>query len=202
MGATMKDIFHSSGNPARVMQYSTPYGALPDWLEAGLVAIRRQELTGPEVEAVSNQLATVGDPMARLCMEAPIGGGRDHGLLGALATAFLLDIGKHPAYERAINGKRVDVYSCDREWLIECGDTDANVILDHLASDCRHFAVMPFQELPEPGGRACRPFMWVFERGPEWRDATVKRMRHSIANQDWQYGDTQISGRKTPRPTT
>jgi hypothetical protein len=80
-------------------------------------------------------------------------------------------------FEKPANGRLVDVASEDWEWIIECGNTNPDPVLEHLLHTCRHFAVLPFQ-YPESEFPL---LLYVFERGPNWDDNKIK----AIIDGDW-----------------
>lgn len=126
------------------------------------------------------ELTLSGEPddRAKDCADM-VRGGDKHSRLAMWAVSFLLDLGKKPLPEMHRNGCYIDVIADDDSWWIECGDTNAHVVLGHLRS-CSCFAVLPF-------GTGEPPTMFVFERGPNWRDQQL------IANQGWDWDGTQTS---------
>lgn len=101
-----------------------------------------------------------------------LAGGDEHQLIANIASLFLHDLGKEVLYETRFNSRRVDLVASDYSCIIECGDTNAPPIVDHLyegetRQPCSFVGVMPFQELNAP-------FIYIFKRGVNWDDLAAE----------------------------
>lgn len=99
-------------------------------------------------------------------------GGQEHQALSHIAALFLRDRGKEVQFEYPYNGRRCDVVSTDFEWVIECGDTYIDTVLEHLDGECNYYCILPFQEVLDG-----KLFMYVFRRGSAWTKTTRREVR-------------------------
>jgi len=170
------DIFNSSGHPLR-QDTRTGIAQLAKCLEEGVISIFLNELGGTplfdKVRSLTSDPLNFKDNLQEIMpllrgyfYEA--GGQFHHKVLVLLATALLIDHGYQVELERWRNGKKVDVVSTDNHWIIECGDTSPEPVIDHLYHSCDKFGVLPYQEL-ESGSIE----MFVFERGQNWSEQRV-----------------------------
>lgn len=156
---TFKDIFNSSGDSRRMTQY----GDIKELLDTGVVKVSTRNILDCPLVAhihtlpITDAALMVSEKAANLTSTR---GGDWHYELVVLAAAYLISMGKQVYCEEWANGKRVDLITQDKEWIIECGDTDAKPIREHLEYTCLYFAVLPFQ--------SGEPTLYVFERGPNW----------------------------------
>jgi hypothetical protein len=195
------DIFRSSGNGIRRVEIDD----IEDWINSGLLSLTTIQLiprgrvalyTRALWRAVTNapharpadadadycnqldkHLTNLRWKMERKC--GSVGGGAGHQILANVASLFLQDMGKRVTNETWANGRRVDVAATDWSWIIECGDTNARPIMDHLyqvpeAGRAERVAIIPFQD--DMSLKAIE--MHVFRRGPQWTDEKIKEMFH------------------------
>jgi hypothetical protein len=170
---TFAEIFHSSRSALRQIDYGNIGNWMKnDWIKAREVILGDtplvKELLLPENELKSQRILL---ERHGICLIN--GGSAVHRQLCRVAAAYLLDLNKKPITEQRYNGKRVDLISDDKKWIIECGDTDAKPILEHLYNTCQYFAVYPF------GSKS----LYVFERGTKWDNEAIKRLFSTPANE-------------------
>lgn len=101
-------------------------------------------------------------------------GGDWHVDLSKIGAMFLRSQGKDYQFEQWFNRKRVDILSTDHDWVIECGDTQARPIIEHLYGGddhehrCNKVAIIPFQSDYH------NFFMYVFMRGSAWDEQQAR----------------------------
>jgi hypothetical protein len=185
----LEGIFHSSDNPRR--QIST--SKMQEWLDGGFIAVCRHNVnqstgqlglyfkTQHWLESCMEQKPPmltyhISQTQARVLRWAKgrAHGGDEHVLLSKIGAMFLRSQGKSYQFEQWFNRKRVDILSIDHEWVVECGDTQARSIIEHLYGGddhedrCNKVAIIPFQpDFPNF-------FMYIFTRGPAWDEVQAK----------------------------
>lgn len=167
---TLQHIF-GSGDSRRYIEY----GNMAHWINSYAIVISRQSIDTPQTKqivALIRQHDTEGlKSYKRQVLR--VHGGDSHHDLAMLAYYWLIDTGHTPKCEQAVNGHRVDVVSDDLSILIECGNTDAVPVIEHLHKPAAKVCVVPFQGLHETQGA---PFMYVFERGDGFAAAYQKHV--------------------------
>jgi hypothetical protein len=132
--------------------------------------------TGNASLALSKALYHIEQTQAKLLRSVGRGanGGDEHRELSRLGAMFLKKQGKQWKFEERFNRKRVDIISTDHEWVIECGDTQARPVVEHLyggddhTERCNMVGIIPFQD-------ASVDFhMYVFKRGSAWDEKWAK----------------------------
>lgn len=187
------DVFHSSGFPRRQVEL----GRIEDWVDSEFLSMQRVAISNSRrirlyltiekrlaqfhkieisdlkssdfmmIEHLSSTTARLFGNLGR------VGGGSEHQLIANIASLFLLDLGKEVLTEVKFNSRRVDLLAADYSCVIECGDTNAPPIVDHLydgnnGMPCSFVGVMPFQDLIDD------PFMYVFKRGVNWNESAAR----------------------------
>lgn len=179
------DIFHSSGDARREINY----GYLPEMLKSGEIACRTIRFMDNEIIKSFSGLdqLSIDSLLASKGAYNSTGGKGNHGL-AAYAIAFLLEIGKEVQCEWHQNGRRVDVISKDKEWFIECGDTNGEPVPYHLMDECKYFAVLPY-------GCIQNDTMWIFERGSNWNaEAILQRDKDAAIARRKRFSDLRGLG--------
>lgn len=159
---TWENIFRSSGDPRREIQY----GKLPQLVNTGQIDM---SICPIELSQAIRFLLNAPFEKCEQFVYLNFGGyhfthnsSEDHRRLQSIAACFIHECGLEVQFEQWHNGKRVDVASVDGKMLIECGDTTAHVIPEHLLRTCDTFYVLPFMD--DWGD----PYMFCFTKGEGW----------------------------------
>jgi len=155
---TLKDIFQSSGNMGRAPTHQD-YLKLFRHINNGFVRIERRELkplNGQVLEKLHFYLGNHNrneQDIDKLAMDSipeliglSNGGGQLHKLMCLCAAAWLIDLGyTNIESEKRYNGSRVDITTTCRKWIVECGDTSPQAIIEHLYRGTDYVAIIPFR---------------------------------------------------------
>lgn len=180
MSVTYPQIFHSSGDERRWIQY----GDINKLVNADIIKVRKVQIGLSEFT-----MSLINAPIleahrlfySRYARNFLNAGGEDHQRLNLIAAAYLIDQGHIPIPEQWANGKRVDLLTQDQKWIIECGDTDAAPIYKHLYYTCQFFGVLPYP--------VQSPILFVFERGAKWNQRKAQAYFNRPTNEGVRLGD-------------
>lgn len=178
---TMKDVFQSSGDPGRAPTYQD-YHKLFKYLNNGFVHIERRELKPINGQALERLHFYLGNPNEQdidsfvknwlpKLLGLSNGGGQLHKLMCLCAAAWLIDLGYNQVEsEIRCNGSRVDIATPCRKWIVECGDTLPQPIIEHLYRGTDYVAIIPFQ-----GSDLLHLDAVIFCKSPQWDSGVVQR---------------------------
>ncbi len=177
----LRTIFESSGSPRRI-NLPQEYTLIEGYLQRNILALTKQSLQEvphgfqyrlTQFLAMNRQhlweieLPSAIPPLATI----DNGGGLAHQKLCWLAAAWLLDQGFSVIAEQRFAGKRVDLITRCRHWVIECGDTAPSPIVRHFLKGATLVGVVPFQDVsPQEDTSA-----YVFSKGVAWSSTTVQK---------------------------
>lgn len=177
---TLKDIFQSSGNLGRAPTHQD-YLKLFRHINNGFVNIERRELkplNGQVLEKLHFYLGNHNEQdIDKLLMDSipeliglSNGGGQLHKLICLCAAAWLIDLGyTNVESEQRCNDSRVDITTTCRKWIVECGDTSPQAIIEHLYRGTDYVAIIPFQ-----GNDLLHLEAVIFCKSPQWDNKTVQ----------------------------
>ena len=178
---SLKTIFESSGSLRRI-HLPQEYAPLERYLQNDVIKLEPLQLS-PIPDGMQSQVVTflATQPQRlwemQLSQAIPVlanienGGGLAHQLLCWHAAAWLLDQGYQVSPEQRFAGKRVDLVTPCRHWLIECGDTSPVPVARHFLRGITNIAVVPFQEQIAPD----IVHAFIFSKGKSWDSAVVQK---------------------------
>lgn len=97
-------------------------------------------------------------------LKCEIHGKQDHKILGFLAAAWLLSFGFSVNAECNLSSGIADIASKDRQWIIECGNTESRKTLKYLRDKDCFVGIIPFISFEDKS----RYIMHIFQRGKNW----------------------------------